>query len=59
VYRRDIDEKMKAATAAAAEENVRFGALIIEPVVMGAGGMLLVDPLYQRVLVQVKMNHAT
>jgi len=53
VYRRDIDEKLEAATAKAAEDNIQFGALIIEPVVMGAGGMLLVDPLYQRVLVQV------
>ncbi|KAL7138072.1 hypothetical protein ABFS83_10G137900 [Erythranthe nasuta] len=27
------------------------GALIIEPVVQGAGGMQLIDPLYQRILV--------
>lgn len=53
VYRRDIDDKLEAATAKAAADNIQFGALIIEPVVMGAGGMLLVDPLYQRVLVQV------
>lgn len=28
-----------------------IGALIIEPVIQGAGGMLMVDPLFQRVLV--------
>nr|GEU73021.1 bifunctional dethiobiotin synthetase/7,8-diamino-pelargonic acid aminotransferase, mitochondrial [Tanacetum cinerariifolium] len=27
------------------------GALIIEPVIQGAGGMLMVDPLFQRLLV--------
>ncbi|KAK0725535.1 hypothetical protein B0H67DRAFT_641940 [Lasiosphaeris hirsuta] len=34
-------------------EGRRFGALILEPVILGAGGMLLVDPLFQRVLVNV------
>ncbi|KAF2085394.1 onanonoxo-7-onima-8-eninoihtemlysoneda [Saccharata proteae CBS 121410] len=29
----------------------KFGALIIEPVILGAGGMLFVDPLFQRTLV--------
>ena len=28
-----------------------FGTLILEPVVMGAGGMIFVDPLFQRVLI--------
>ncbi|GAB1318048.1 Onanonoxo-7-onima-8-eninoihtemlysoneda [Madurella fahalii] len=31
----------------------KFGALIIEPIVLGAGGMVLVDPLFQRTLVDV------
>ncbi|KAF9511685.1 hypothetical protein BS47DRAFT_1383341 [Hydnum rufescens UP504] len=30
-----------------------FGALVIEPILMGAGGMIFVDPLFQRVLVDV------
>ncbi|CAH0493152.1 unnamed protein product [Peronospora farinosa] len=34
------------------EKNVRVGSALIEPVLMGSGGMFLVDPLYQRVLVQ-------
>ncbi|WFC99498.1 hypothetical protein MYAM1_002243 [Malassezia yamatoensis] len=32
-------------------EGYRFGALVLEPLVMGAGGMLFVDPLFQRVLI--------
>ncbi|RDW71540.1 hypothetical protein BP6252_08103 [Coleophoma cylindrospora] len=34
-------------------EGKRFGALIMEPILLGAGGMLFVDPLFQRCLVQV------
>ncbi|KAK7044197.1 hypothetical protein VNI00_007917 [Paramarasmius palmivorus] len=31
----------------------RLAALVIEPLVIGAGGMVFVDPLFQRVLVEV------
>jgi dethiobiotin synthetase/adenosylmethionine--8-amino-7-oxononanoate aminotransferase len=31
----------------------KFGALIMEPVVLGAGGMIFVDPLFQQSLVRV------
>ncbi|KAI9773668.1 MAG: hypothetical protein M1840_006942 [Geoglossum simile] len=34
-------------------EGRRFGALVIEPVVLGAGGMVVVDPLFQHTIVQV------
>uniref|UniRef100_M4BHR7 Dethiobiotin synthase n=1 Tax=Hyaloperonospora arabidopsidis (strain Emoy2) TaxID=559515 RepID=M4BHR7_HYAAE len=34
------------------KKGVRVGSALIEPVLMGSGGMFLVDPLYQRVLVQ-------
>lgn len=33
------------------EEGRKFGALVLEPLVMGAGGMVFVDPLFQRVLI--------
>ncbi|KAJ6993934.1 bifunctional dethiobiotin synthetase/7,8-diamino-pelargonic acid aminotransferase [Populus alba x Populus x berolinensis] len=33
------------------KESIHVGALIIEPVIQGAGGMLMIDPLFQRVLV--------
>ncbi|KAJ3130020.1 hypothetical protein HK098_006732 [Nowakowskiella sp. JEL0407] len=35
-------------------ENGRlFGALVMEPVILGAGGMIFVDPLFQRALANV------
>ena len=30
-----------------------FGALVVEPLLLGAGGMVLVDPLWQRTLIHV------
>ena len=44
--RRQLDRMVR-------EDGRRFGALVIEPLVLGAGGMVFVDPLYQRVLVDV------
>lgn len=35
------------------ENGNKFGALVMEPVVLGAGGMLFVDPLFQQSLVRV------
>ncbi|KAI2633178.1 PLP-dependent transferase [Hypomontagnella submonticulosa] len=37
----------------------KFGALLMEPVVVGAGGMELVDPLFQRALVNVVRRSAS
>ncbi|KAL1690629.1 pyridoxal phosphate-dependent transferase [Schizophyllum commune] len=34
-------------------DGTRLGALVLEPLVMGAGGMIFVDPLFQRVLIDV------
>jgi len=34
----------------------KIAACIVEPVLQGAGGMLLVDPLYQQTLVEVAKN---
>ena len=48
-YRASIQGKLEGLVAA----GQAFGALVIEPLVMGAGGMLFVDPLFQRVLVDV------
>ncbi|KAJ4396709.1 hypothetical protein N0V93_000930 [Gnomoniopsis smithogilvyi] len=47
------------------QDGRKFGALILEPVVLGAGGMALADPLFQRALVNVVrrsadlFNHST
>ncbi|KAI1420078.1 bifunctional dethiobiotin synthetase/adenosylmethionine-8-amino-7-oxononanoate aminotransferase [Xylaria sp. FL1777] len=41
------------------EGGRNLGALILEPVVLGAGGMVLVDPLFQHTLVHVVRQHAS
>ncbi|KAJ3045099.1 hypothetical protein HDV00_011824 [Rhizophlyctis rosea] len=48
-YRSHITKALKAATS----EGRRFGAVILEPIIMGAGGMLFVDPVFQRTLINV------
>lgn len=35
------------------ENGTKFGALILEPIILGAGGMFFCDPLFQRCLVDV------
>ncbi|KAM0328630.1 hypothetical protein ACHAQA_005042 [Verticillium albo-atrum] len=40
------------------EGGRKFGGLMLEPVVLGAGGMILVDPLYQKALVDVVRSSA-
>ncbi|KAI0399862.1 bifunctional dethiobiotin synthetase/adenosylmethionine-8-amino-7-oxononanoate aminotransferase [Xylaria palmicola] len=41
------------------DEGHKLGALILEPMVLGAGGMALVDPLFQETLVQVVRQNAS
>lgn len=47
-YRAHIKRWVKHAQE---ELGIKFGTLVLEPVVMGAGGQLFVDPLFQRILV--------
>ncbi|KAJ4368142.1 hypothetical protein N0V83_006497 [Neocucurbitaria cava] len=35
------------------DQGRKFGALIMEPVILGAGGMIFVDPLFQQSLVRI------
>ncbi|KAF2129586.1 PLP-dependent transferase [Dothidotthia symphoricarpi CBS 119687] len=35
------------------QKGKKFGALVMEPVILGAGGMIFVDPLFQQSLVRV------
>jgi bifunctional dethiobiotin synthetase / adenosylmethionine---8-amino-7-oxononanoate aminotransferase len=49
-YRAHINTALKKLANSGAPP---FGALVLEPLVLGAGGMIFVDPLFQRVLVDV------
>ncbi|KAG9018299.1 hypothetical protein FRB93_000002 [Tulasnella sp. JGI-2019a] len=62
----DVEHRLYSSLAAGYQRYIRetlerlilkerkvFGALVIEPLVMGAGGMLFVDPLFHRVLIDV------
>ncbi|MCL4419324.1 aminotransferase class III-fold pyridoxal phosphate-dependent enzyme, partial [Patescibacteria group bacterium] len=44
-YRAQIQAKLDAS-------SYELGALIIEPMMLGAGGLKFIDPLYQKVLIQ-------
>ncbi|KAG9296819.1 hypothetical protein G9A89_002216 [Geosiphon pyriformis] len=46
-YQRHIDDTLKSLI----DQGHEFGALLIEPVIMGAGGMKFVDPLFQKILI--------
>ncbi|KAF6838951.1 bifunctional dethiobiotin synthetase adenosylmethionine-8-amino-7-oxononanoate aminotransferase [Colletotrichum plurivorum] len=39
------------------DQGRKFGALVMEPVILGAGGMIMADPLFQRTLVKVVREH--
>ena len=41
------------------KQKRRFGALIVEPILMGAGGMIFVDPLFQRTLITTIREDST
>ncbi|TFK72989.1 PLP-dependent transferase [Pluteus cervinus] len=49
VYRRHL----RAALDKLHQDGRQFAALVLEPLLMGAGGMIFVDPLFQRILVDV------
>ncbi|KAH6685821.1 hypothetical protein F5X68DRAFT_209378 [Plectosphaerella plurivora] len=46
-------EYFKEVLGALVKDGRKFGALMLEPVVLGAGGMMLADPLFQKTLVEV------
>ncbi|ETN38809.1 dethiobiotin synthase [Cyphellophora europaea CBS 101466] len=41
----------KALRSLCHDQGRRFGALVMEPIIMGAGGMIFVDPLFQHTLI--------
>lgn len=50
VYTKQITDALEARYR---QGGIQFGTLILEPVCMGAGGMIFVDPLFQRILVDL------
>ncbi|KAJ9118274.1 hypothetical protein QFC22_004185 [Naganishia vaughanmartiniae] len=46
-------EKITAQTDPVTGGKRKFGALVLEPICLGAGGMVFVDPLFQRCLMDV------
>lgn len=53
-YRKYLDNEI----ARLKKEGAHFGALLLEPVILGAGGMFFADPLYQRCLVESVRDEA-
>ncbi|KAJ7667394.1 PLP-dependent transferase [Mycena rosella] len=50
VYRAYITATLRSLESSGGS---RLAALVLEPLIMGAGGMIFVDPLFQRVLIDV------
>jgi dethiobiotin synthetase/adenosylmethionine--8-amino-7-oxononanoate aminotransferase len=46
-------ERVTAETDPVTGRKRQFGALVLEPICLGAGGMVFVDPLFQRCLMDV------
>ncbi|KAJ6632138.1 onanonoxo-7-onima-8-eninoihtemlysoneda [Mycena sp. CBHHK59/15] len=56
VYRKYIERTLRNLDKLS---GPRLAALVLEPLVMGAGGMIFVDPLFQRILVDVVRGPAS
>jgi dethiobiotin synthetase/adenosylmethionine--8-amino-7-oxononanoate aminotransferase len=50
VYREYIQHTLQALRD---KGGLRLAALVLEPLVMGSGGMIFVDPLFQRIMIDV------
>lgn len=66
----DLDDRLQSETASmyrdwitsrlesAVKNGQKFGALLFEPILLGAGGMVFVDPLFQRLIVDLVRSSA-
>lgn len=50
---RTYEDYIRSEIQSAKDQKRRIGLLLLEPVLMGAGGMIFVDPLFQRTLVDI------
>eukprot|EP00842_Homolaphlyctis_polyrhiza_P006664 jgi/Hompol1/699/HPOL_005386-RA len=55
LYRHYIHDRLQQAE----KQGRIFGALVIEPIILGAGGMIWVDPVFQRELVAAARSAST
>ncbi|KAF7424298.1 hypothetical protein PC9H_009604 [Pleurotus ostreatus] len=55
IYSKHITHTLQKLKA----QGVTFGALVLEPLVMGAGGMIFVDPLFQRIMIDTIRSEDT
>lgn len=53
LFRHHINQQLSSHDSSDRDSSGHLAALIIEPLVQGAGGMMVVDPLFQKQLVQV------
>jgi dethiobiotin synthetase/adenosylmethionine--8-amino-7-oxononanoate aminotransferase len=53
------DHITRTLQALVRDQHRRFGALVLEPLLMGAGGMIFVDPLFQRTLIKTIRENPT
>ena len=52
-YRRYLEKSIRNLQE---DDSRKLAVLVLEPIVMGAGGMIFVDPLFQRIMVDVVRN---
>lgn len=50
---RDYTRYISRTLESLRDQGYKFGALMLEPIVLGAGGMMLADPLFQQALVDL------
>ncbi|KAI9649574.1 hypothetical protein NHQ30_002154 [Ciborinia camelliae] len=51
--KRSYHKRIMAELQKAVAKGMKFGALVLEPIILGAGGMLFCDPLFQRTLTNI------
>ena len=49
LYEAHISRQLEQISA----QGIKLGALMMEPIILGAGGMLLIDPLFQQTLIKI------
>jgi len=56
IYKRNIQQEWDQYERKEGESRLLIGSVLIEPILLGAGGMKFIDPLWQRALMDVARN---